>query len=53
MVIAIDGMLDRFVDRWLRWQDQREARRREQWKRHMYRDPRSGIWCRDPRFGIW
>jgi hypothetical protein len=53
MVIAIDRMLDRFIDRWLRWQDQREARRSEQWKRRMYRDPRSGIWCRDPRFGIW
>jgi hypothetical protein len=38
MMIEIDRMLDRFIDRWLRWQDQREVRRREQWKRHMYRD---------------
>jgi hypothetical protein len=53
MVIAIDRMLDRFIDRWLRWEQQRNARRRAQWKRHMYREPRSGIWVRDPRFGIW
>jgi hypothetical protein len=53
MVIAIDSMLERFIDRWLRWEQQRNARRMSQWKRHMYRDPRSGIWVRDPRFGIW
>src|ERR1700689_2154851 len=32
LVIAIERMLDRFIDRWLRWQDEREARRREHWK---------------------
>jgi hypothetical protein len=53
MVVAIDRMLNRFIDRCLKWQDRREARRREQWKRHMYRDQRFGIWLRDPRFGIW
>jgi len=35
---------DRFIDRWLRWQDEREARRREHWKRNMHRDQRFGIW---------
>jgi hypothetical protein len=44
LVIAIDRMLDRFIDRWLRWQDEREARRREHWKRNMHRDQRLGIW---------
>jgi hypothetical protein len=44
MVIAVDRMLDRFIDRWLRWQDEREARRREHWKRNMHRDQRFGIW---------
>ena len=34
----------RFIDRWLRWQDQREARRREQWEHHMHQDQRFGIW---------
>jgi hypothetical protein len=43
MVIAVDRMLDRFIDRWLRWQEQ-EARRREHWKRNMHRDQRFGIW---------
>jgi hypothetical protein len=43
-VIAVDRMLDRFIDRWLRWQDEREARRREHWKRNMHRDQRFGIW---------
>ena len=33
-----------FIDRWLRWQDEREARRREHWKRNMHRDQRLGIW---------
>jgi len=51
-VDGMDRMLDRFIDRCLRWQHQREVRRSGQWKRHMYRDQR-GIWCRDPRFGIW
>jgi hypothetical protein len=37
-------MLDRFIDRWLRWQDEREARRREHWKRNMHRDQWLGIW---------
>ena len=44
MVIAIDRMLDRFIDRWLRWQDQREVRRREQWEHRMHQDQRFGIW---------
>jgi hypothetical protein len=44
MVIAVDRMLDRLIDRWLRWQDEREARRREHWKRNMHRDQRFGIW---------
>jgi hypothetical protein len=38
------GRLDRFIDRWLRWQDEREARRSEHWKRNMHRDQRLGIW---------
>src|ERR1700728_2735252 len=38
LVIAIDRMLYRIIDRWLRWQDEREARRRENWKRNMHRD---------------
>jgi hypothetical protein len=33
-----------FIDRWLRWQDEREARRREHWQRNMHRDQRLGIW---------
>jgi hypothetical protein len=33
-----------FIDRWLRWQDEREARRREHWKRNMHRDQWLGIW---------
>jgi hypothetical protein len=49
----MDRMLDRFIDRWLEWQDRRAVRRRQQWKRHMYRDQRFGVWCRDERFGIW
>jgi hypothetical protein len=40
----MDKVLDRFVDRWLKWQDEREARRREQWRRRMNRDQRFGIW---------
>ena len=44
LVIAIDRMLDRFIDRWLRWQDEREVRRRERWKRNMHRDQWLGIW---------
>jgi hypothetical protein len=44
LVIAIDRMLDRIIDRWLRWQDEREARRREHWKRNMHRDQWLGIW---------
>lgn len=44
LVIAIDRMLDRFIDRWLRWQDEREVRRREHWKRNMHRDQWLGIW---------
>jgi hypothetical protein len=44
LVIAIERMLDRFIDRWLRWQDEREARRREHWKRNMHRDQWLGIW---------
>jgi Family of unknown function (DUF5313) len=42
--VAADRMLDRFIDRWLRWQDEQEARRREHWKRNMHRDQRFGIW---------
>lgn len=53
MVTAIDRMIDRFVDRWLRWEQRRKAQRNARWKRHMYRDAQSGIWCRDPRYGIW
>ena len=44
LVIAIDRNLDRIIDRWLRWQDERQARRRERWKRNMHRDQRLGIW---------
>jgi hypothetical protein len=44
LVIAIERMLDRFIDRWLRWQDEREASRREHWKRNMHRDQWLGIW---------
>lgn len=44
VVIALGRMLDRFIDRWLRWQDEREARRREHWKRNMHRDQWLGIW---------
>jgi uncharacterized protein (DUF2235 family) len=44
LVIAIDRNLDRLIDRWLRWQDEREARRRERWKRNMHRDQWLGIW---------
>ena len=44
MVIAIDRILNRIIDRRLRWQDQREVRRREHWKLHMHRDQRLGIW---------
>jgi hypothetical protein len=43
--IEIDRMRDGFIDRWLGWQDQRKARRAEQWKRRMYRG--------DQRFDIW
>jgi hypothetical protein len=43
-VIAMGRMLDRIIDRWLRWQDEREARRWERWKRNMHRDQRLGIW---------
>jgi hypothetical protein len=43
-VEGMDKVLDRFVDRWLKWQDEREARRREQWRRRMNRDQRFGIW---------
>ena len=44
LVIAIERKLDRFINRWLRWQDEREARRREHWKRNMHRDQWLGIW---------
>jgi len=44
LVIAIDRMLDRIIDEWLRSQDEREARRRENWKRNMHRDQWLGIW---------
>jgi uncharacterized protein DUF5313 len=44
LVMAINRMLDRVIDRWLRWQDEREARRREHWKRNMHRDQWLGIW---------
>ena len=44
LVIAIERMLDRLIDRWLRWQDEREARRREHWRRNMHRDQWLGIW---------
>jgi hypothetical protein len=40
LVIAIV----RILDRWLRWQDEREARRREHWKLNMHRDQWLGIW---------
>jgi len=40
----MDRVLDRFLDRWLRWHDEREARRMEQWRRRMNRDQRFGIW---------
>jgi hypothetical protein len=38
------GRLDRFIDRWLRWQYEREARRSQHWKRNMHRDQWLGIW---------
>ena len=44
LVIAIERMLDRLIDRWLRWQDEREAHRREHWRRNMHRDQWLGIW---------
>jgi hypothetical protein len=44
LVIAIDRIRDSFIDRWLRWQDEREARRTERWKRNMHRDQWLGIW---------
>jgi hypothetical protein len=44
VVSAIGRMLDRLIDRWLRWQDERVARRREHWKRNMHRDQWLGIW---------
>jgi hypothetical protein len=44
LVIAIERMLDRIIDGWLSWQDEREARRREHWKRNMHRDQWLGIW---------
>jgi hypothetical protein len=44
LVIAMERMLDRVIDRWLRWQDERQARRREHWKRNMHRDQWLGIW---------
>ena len=44
LMIAIDRMVNRFIDRWLRWQDEREARLREHWKRNMHRDQWLGIW---------
>jgi hypothetical protein len=44
LVSAIGRMLDRFIDRRLRWQDERVARRREHWKRNMHRDQWLGIW---------
>jgi hypothetical protein len=40
----MDKVLDRFLDRWLRWQDQRDARRMEQWRQRINRDQRFGIW---------
>ena len=43
LVIAIDRMLARIIDRWLRRQDERDARRREHWKRNMHRDQWLGI----------
>jgi hypothetical protein len=44
LVTAIARMVDRFIDGWLRWQNEREARRREHWKRNMHRDQWLGIW---------
>ena len=44
LMIAIDRMVNRFIDRWLRWHDEREASRREHWKRNMHRDQWLGIW---------
>ena len=44
LMIAIDRMVNRFIDRWLRWQDEREARRREHWQRNMHCDQWLGIW---------
>jgi hypothetical protein len=44
MVIAIDRMLDRFIDRWLRWEHKREVRRNERWRSRLHRDQRLGIW---------
>jgi hypothetical protein len=44
MTTAIERMLDHFIDRWLRWEQRRDARRMGQWKHQMYRDQRFGIW---------
>jgi len=40
----MDRMLDRFIDRFLRWEQRRNARRMQYWKRNMHRDQRLGIW---------
>jgi hypothetical protein len=47
----MDRMLDRFIDQWLRWEQQRvkweqqrAIRRRERWRSRMYRNQRFGIW---------
>jgi hypothetical protein len=43
-MMTIDRMLNRIIDRWLRWEYKRDARRREQWTRRLHRDQRLGIW---------
>ena len=43
-MMTIDRMLNRIIDRWLRWEYTRDARRREQWTRRLHRDQRLGIW---------
>ncbi|MGB9304395.1 MAG: hypothetical protein WCB92_12165 [Mycobacterium sp.] len=42
--MKIDKMLDRFIDRYLRWEQRRHARRMGHWQHRMHRDQRFGIW---------
>ena len=37
-------VLDKVIDRVLTWEQRRDARRIEHWRRNMNRDQRFGIW---------